>query len=161
MNWEAVGAIAELVAALGVIASLIYLAKQINANSDNIAQNTKALVSDRDASSNDTAMDILNLLATDQDLAALMMKGGLDADVLSELESFRYSTFMLRIFEAHQTYFIQHQKGSVSEELWSYYSRVMDRNMRVSGISNWWVQNRSDFNSGFVAYINRKLSDDA
>jgi hypothetical protein len=47
--WEAIGAIAELVAAFGVIGSLIYLAKQINANSDNIAQNTKALVSPRSA----------------------------------------------------------------------------------------------------------------
>ena len=42
MNWEAIGAIAELIAAIGVIASLIYLAKQINANS-----NTRALLSDR------------------------------------------------------------------------------------------------------------------
>jgi len=161
MNWEAVGAIAELVAALGVIASLIYLAKQINANSDNIAQNTKALVSDRDASSNDTAMDILNSLARDPDLAVLMMKGGLDTEVLSDLEQFRYSTFLLRIFESHQTYFIQHLKGSVSEELWNYYSGVMDRSIRVPGISKWWVQNRSCFNSDFAVYINRKLSDDA
>ena len=159
MNWDAVGAIAELVAALGVIASLIYLAKQINANSDNIAQNTKALISDRDASSNETAMDILNSLAKDPDLAVLMMKGGLAEAELSELEQFRYSTFMLRIFESHQTYFVQHMKGSVSEELWGYYSGVMDRNLRIPGISNWWRLNGSDFNPEFEAYINEKLAD--
>ena len=33
MNWEAIGAIAELLGAFGVIASLIYLATQIRQNS--------------------------------------------------------------------------------------------------------------------------------
>ena len=47
MNWDALGAIAELLAAVGVIASLVYLAKQIGANTENVAQNTKALISDR------------------------------------------------------------------------------------------------------------------
>lgn len=36
MNWEAIGAVANLFAALGVIATLIYLAMQIR-------QNTKAV----------------------------------------------------------------------------------------------------------------------
>ena len=32
MNWDAIGAIAELAGAIGVIASLIYLARQIRQN---------------------------------------------------------------------------------------------------------------------------------
>jgi hypothetical protein len=32
MNWEAIGAIAELLGAIGVIASLVYLATQIRSN---------------------------------------------------------------------------------------------------------------------------------
>ncbi len=58
MDWEAVGAIAELLAAIGVIGSLVYLAKQINANSDNVNQNTKALISDRDVSSNEAILEL-------------------------------------------------------------------------------------------------------
>ena len=85
MNWEVVGAIAELTAAIGVIGSLIYLAKKINANSDNIAQNTKALVSDRDVSSNEATMDLLGVLVREPNLAALVMKGALDIDPLSDL----------------------------------------------------------------------------
>ena len=43
MNWEAIGAVAELAGALGVIVSLIYLAKQISMTNENVAQNTTAL----------------------------------------------------------------------------------------------------------------------
>jgi hypothetical protein len=40
MNWDAVGAVAELAAALGVIVSLVYLAKQISMTNENVADQT-------------------------------------------------------------------------------------------------------------------------
>ena len=43
MNWDAIGAIAELLGAIGVIASLIYLATQIRQSREQMSQNTKAL----------------------------------------------------------------------------------------------------------------------
>jgi len=52
------GALAEFLAAIGVIGSLVYLAKQIKANSENMNQNTKALISDRDVSSNESVLTL-------------------------------------------------------------------------------------------------------
>ncbi len=43
MNWDAIGAIAELLGAIGVIASLIYLATQIRHSRDQMGENTRAL----------------------------------------------------------------------------------------------------------------------
>jgi hypothetical protein len=43
MNWDAIGAIAELLGAVGVIASLVYLTTQIRQSRDQMAQNTRAL----------------------------------------------------------------------------------------------------------------------
>lgn len=43
MNWDAIGAIAELLGAIGVIASLVYLATQIRQSRDQMVQNTRAL----------------------------------------------------------------------------------------------------------------------
>jgi len=46
MNWDAVGAVAELIGALGVIASLIYLAIQIRQNSQSVkAESVRELLS--------------------------------------------------------------------------------------------------------------------
>ena len=42
MNWDAIGAIAELLGAIGVIASLIYLATQIRQSRDQMERNTRA-----------------------------------------------------------------------------------------------------------------------
>jgi hypothetical protein len=43
MNWNALGAVAELLAASGVIASLVYLATQMRHSRDQMVQNTKAI----------------------------------------------------------------------------------------------------------------------
>ena len=43
MNWEAMGAIGEVVGAAGVIITVIYLALQVRQNSDLIRNNSKQL----------------------------------------------------------------------------------------------------------------------
>ena len=45
MNWDAIAAIAELTAAVGVVASLVYLATQIRHSREQMIQNTKAIES--------------------------------------------------------------------------------------------------------------------
>ena len=41
MNWDAIGAIAELLGAIGVIASLVYLATQIRHSREQMQENTR------------------------------------------------------------------------------------------------------------------------
>ena len=161
MNWDALGAIAELIAAIGVIASLIYLAKQIGANTENVAQNTKVLISDRDVSSNESVLEILGAQIKDPNLAALVLKGSLDAEPLSDVERYRYSLVLTSMFESHQTFFIQHVKGSVSNELWDYYSRVFDGQCHLPGIIKWWQHNGARFDTLFIEYVQAKIPDDA
>ncbi len=58
MNWDAIGAIAEALGALGVILTLIYLIRQIK-------QNTAATRSSAAASYSQASMSIANLLSRD------------------------------------------------------------------------------------------------
>ncbi|MFT4562959.1 MAG: hypothetical protein ACI9BW_002710 [Gammaproteobacteria bacterium] len=43
MNWDALGAISELVGALAVVATLVYLAIQIRQNTKQIEENTSTV----------------------------------------------------------------------------------------------------------------------
>jgi hypothetical protein len=43
MNWDAIGAIAELLGAIGVIASLVYLATQIQHGREQMGQTSRQL----------------------------------------------------------------------------------------------------------------------
>ena len=46
MNWEALGAVAELLGAIGVIASLFYVASQIRRNSESVEAATARALTD-------------------------------------------------------------------------------------------------------------------
>jgi hypothetical protein len=157
VDWDAVGAIAELLAAIGVIGSLVYLAKQIKANSDNVNQNTKALISDRDVSSNESVLALYRPQYENPELATLMLKGHAGVDALSPTEQYRYNFALNATFESHQTFFIQNRKGNVSAELWDFYSTSMDRLCQVPGVIAWWAHNGSNFNPEFAEYIHKKL----
>lgn len=126
INWEAVGAIAELVGALGVIVSLIYLAKQIKGNSDTIDQNTRAVLSSTETSSNDQVIEIMKTQIQDPQFAEVAHKGHADLASLDRIERARYSLLLLSMFETHQTYFIQRARDSAGPEIWEYYSRSFD-----------------------------------
>jgi hypothetical protein len=156
VDWEAVGAIAELLAAIGVIGSLVYLAKQIKANSDNVTQNTRALISDRDVSSNEAILGLYGSQIENPDLAALVWKGHL-AEALSPEERYRYNLVLTGMFESHQTFFIQHKKGSVSDELWDYYSNSVNRLCQFPGVVKWWTKHGPNFNPTFAEYIQKKV----
>ena len=96
----------------------------------------------------------------DPALAELLVKGHHGED-LREVERTRYNAYLSTIFEAHQTFFIQHVKGTVSDELWDFYSGTFDRHMQAPGILQWWQRNRSSFNPGIAAYIEEKVRDGA
>ncbi len=83
MNWDAIGAIAELLGAVGVIASLVYLAGQIR-------QNTRAT---RGA----TYQDLVGLfhqgqvnVANDAEVSELLRIGMQDSSQLNEADGYRF-----------------------------------------------------------------------
>ena len=157
MNWEAVGAVAELIGAFGVIVSLVYLAKQIKANSDNISQNTEALLSASDIGSNQLVLELYGPQASNGELAELTLKGHADFAALGAVEQYRYSMTLLSMFETHQTFFVQTRKGSARQETWDYYEKAFGRLCTFPGVVHWWRQSKESFNPDFVEYIDAKM----
>ena len=161
MNWDAAGAIAEIIGAIGVILSLIYLAKQIRANSDNISQNTKALLANTETSSTDQVLEIYKSQIESAEVAALARKGHAGIDELDDTERHRYSMLVRGIFETHQTYFVQHQRGSTGVEIWGFYSRSFDHLCAFPGVITWWEHHKESFDPEYVKYINAKIPSDS
>ena len=75
VNWEAVGAIANLVAAFGVIATLIYLAIQIRQNSNQLRGSATIAVYDYQRA-------LIDTLTEDQELYKIALRGNEDFDSL-------------------------------------------------------------------------------
>ena len=89
MKWEDIGEIAELLGALGVIVSLVYLAKQISNTNQNVDQNTKALLNQGEAASISGVSEIVLPQIADPAIAELMFKGHSEFDHLDSVDRYR------------------------------------------------------------------------
>lgn len=157
MNWDAIGAVAELLGAIGVIGSLVYLARQIASNSENINHNTRALVASTDISSNELVLQIYTPQISDPAVADLMMRGYRDFDGLDQVDKYRFSMMLRAVFETHQTYFLLSMRGIAGEQTWDYYSRSFDAVTRQPGVRQWWARNGRSFDPEFFDYIDGKF----
>ncbi|MDD9890877.1 MAG: hypothetical protein OXU30_11110 [Gammaproteobacteria bacterium] len=112
MNWEAIGAIGEIIGALAVIATLIYLAAQIKINTAAINQAARqtTLIGRGEAS---------KWVAWDQEISKLLWKGAADPECLTTEEFQRFIIMVGSVVRPTELAFLDFQEGRMSEKLWS------------------------------------------
>ena len=115
MNWEAIGAIGQIVGAIAVIATIGYLARQIK------QQNASTAVS-MHASILDGFNDSVAPLAGSKELTKLFNIGMWNPELLSDDEASQFS-HMFRLFINQWLKLYQlHQEGILSESDWRAYA---------------------------------------
>ncbi len=94
MNWDAIGAIGEILGAFGILDTLIYLSIQIRSNTKEVKSENVHRVTD--------SFNQLNILiASDERLAELWHKGVANYDDLSDTEKARFGFVQLTAFRIY------------------------------------------------------------
>lgn len=140
MNWDAIGAIAELAGAIGVILSLAYLAMQIRQNTGQMERTTRAA---RGAAYQDALVNYQSYLtpvAENGELAEIFRKGLQDFDELSEVERFRFMWILGGFVTNMDNIFYQHQDGLISDERWKVTLNSLRWFIRTPGFKQWWPE---------------------
>jgi hypothetical protein len=137
MNWEAVGAVAELLGALGVIISLIYLATQIRQNTRSVRMSSHHGVADQFTQTNLAVVH-------DPQLIDLITRGSADAESLSDAERTRFYAYIMAIFRTYEELFQLDRKGLADRELWEARRRSMRSWLARPGIRSWWSSEWSE-----------------
>ncbi len=148
--------IAGVVAAIGVMVSLIYLAIQVRDNSRLVSENTKAQLMAGDLSSNDGNRELfMEALVKDPDLAALILRG-YSGEELSEIDRFRFETWARMTVESHMTFFVLLERGTVTGEIFEYWSHSFDRLLRLPTFVDVYKKMRKDLKPSFREYMDKK-----
>ena len=152
MNWEAIAAVAELLGALGVILSLLYLATQLRQSNKLARRNaTQMLLTARG--------EFNRFIAADAALSELFWKGVERPDRLTDAEWRRFqeaSTTLIRHFEA---IYLDWAEGLLPAGIWRSQNNSIQRWMSKPGMHQSLEQLEDDFDAEFVAYL-RKADDD-
>lgn len=121
MNWDAIGAVGEIVGAGAVVASLVYLAVQIR------TQNKETRLSAMHDISVGFREAILPFSA--EDMSTILVKANADYDSLSDIEAQRIIVLMGQFFRAWEEAFIQNEEGRLDDRSWNailkYYVKLL------------------------------------
>ena len=119
MSWEAIGALAELLGAGGVIASLIYVALQVRQNTAHLDHSIRAMQDAALRDSRTMTADLSTLVMAEGEFARIYRLGLGSSPKLGPDERIRFDMYMLQFFVNIETLFLLHRRGSLEVELWS------------------------------------------
>ena len=133
MNWDAIGAIAEALGALGVILTLIYLIRQIK-------QNTAATRSSAAASYSQASMSIANLLSRDVETNTLFYEYLDGSQNLAYAEKRRAQAIVSVYLPAMEEAFDLYREGTLTEEKWDSRCRQIGWLANRPGFEEYWSE---------------------
>jgi hypothetical protein len=146
MNIETVNVWAQLIASLGVIISLFYLAAQVRQNT----RSARAIVVDSLARSmHDLAFEI----AQNDELLKLATTSLQDWNSGTELERARFASFMLGYFKLFENAWFQMRKGTLERDQWEGYDAFLRSVWMHPPVKIWWSMRRTFFAPGFRQYV--------
>jgi hypothetical protein len=146
MNWEALGAISEFVAAVGVIASLIYVGMQIRQNT----RSMRAATYDSLVRSNG---DWLAPIIQDGELAASFEMAVASWAKVEEAQRPRVMYLLTQLFRHWENAFFQQEQGTLAPSLWLTWQRIILSYFHQPGIQEWWQLRRTAYSTEFREFL--------
>ena len=153
MSWQDLGSIGELVSAIAVVISLIYLAFQIRQNTNQINQNTRAVRASAIDSSIGHAMASRQAVIESEDIARIFHTGASAPDSLSELELLRYRLLLHNVFWAIWNIYSQSRFADLPTETWASQIPLIQRLLSSEGGIWFWNNYGHEFEPSFQAEV--------
>jgi len=150
VNWDAIGALAELVGALGVILSLVYLAFQIR-------QNTNAMRGAAHESHISRVTNVTLGIGTNPQASELIARGSRDFGSLSHTERAQYRHPMGALLIGAEATLYQFKRGNLEEEIWERSRATFQSVVPFPGFHDYWVNARDNFTPGFQAVVDAEI----
>jgi len=151
MNWEAISAISEIIGAIAVVVSLIYLAGVVK-------QNTRAV---RGSTLDAITAHQQFALHWSSELASAFRKSMEAPDTLTFEDSWQLSEWMTSAFVARQNEYHQYRQGLLDESVWESMENIIRFILGSEWALGWWRDyGRRYLSAEFVAMAEKLLEED-
>ena len=152
MDLQSLANIGEIIGAVVVILSLVYLAIQVR-------QNTEAQRMENYARAMERLAAIQSLLSQDSEVSLIFSKGVVDTSKLTPQERIRFTWSLYEFFGAFEFMFLASKTGSIFEEVWSRWSAATAWWLTFPGVQAWWIARPLPFTDGFTLFVESLLKD--
>ena len=167
MNWDASGAIAESLGAIGVIASLVALTIQLR-------QFSRSMNASAETEANDRYVSILRLFTEDPTMMETWSAAGLGSresfleetaggslgEPMDPQHTTRFTSLVAESLHHAQAVHRLYLKGVVERDTWEMWKGAMKRMLRTRVAYVWWWDCWDYFGHAFAAEVNHWFDDD-
>jgi hypothetical protein len=142
LNWDAVGAFAELAGALGIVVSLVYLATQLR-------QNSALLKASMASATREAGNALTSSLAGDREALRVFWAGLDDRDSLEQLDRQQFDALLSLWFENLLQGYRNQDPDSLERFNWG---------IGRKGVHQWWALYATAFPPDFRDYMNARMA---
>ena len=138
--------IAEIIAAVAVVLSLVYVGKEVQSNTAAVRGAAMQAVASTDA-------EILMAVASDATLSEIVRLGHKDPSQLTPPDAFRYSLFMRQFWLSFQNIYQQSELNLIDQSVWQSYVSVICGMAARPGVQKTWLDHAGILDTAFVTVV--------
>lgn len=146
MDWQAIGSIAQVIGALAVVLSLIYLSIQVR-------QSTKATNVATAHATSSAIREWIQPMMEDVDLSWTFTVGAEDPGRLDERERVRFGQCCFTYFRMFEDAFYQYEHGTLDPALWDGYKIHLAAYAKSPGMLAYWKERRHTYHPRFREFL--------
>ena len=144
MSIQDLGNIGEFISAIAVVISLIYLAIQVKSGRIALEDAQVRERLNQEFASNEYFNQLRNLVASDEQLASIEIRGIANLSSLDEVERRRFDELMLGWVWAIQKYYHQQKIANLAVEFEESAVPFFKRRFRGTGFIEWWEMTKAE-----------------
>ena len=146
------GSLGEFVGALGVVVSLVYLARQMH-------QNTISVRAASFNSMTENSIRILEHSFRDADFAGFLHRAEQDPSSLSQMELVRWNAYMTAVYRHFGNLVYQYRVGVLDRQMWQSYRDTLKKDLRTPSWRSWFEENKESFSTSLVDLVERAVGE--
>lgn len=151
------GAIGELIGAIAVVASLVYLAVQIRQNTRQLSlslQATELAAFERNVAAGN---HVREMFIVNPEITELYLRGVRKDENFTDEEKFRFDMIMSNMFSEFQGAYVRHLTYQHDPADFEGAKRTLDRLVRRRGVRDWLERNEPDWRPEFAALVEERI----
>ena len=137
MSWDAIAALAEVIGALAVVFSLVYLSLQIRSGTRALRTTFRYLT------------EWNYVLSSDEELPWIFKRGLRNPADLNEREIARFHHMLYSFFKVFENIYLHYLEGSIAKEAWENNREILILYSQQNGAQEYWRNRQEIFDPRF------------
>lgn len=150
MNWDAAGAVGEIIGAVAVVISVVYLAFQIRKQTDEAKLGATRELAEQ-------SQQLLDRISSDLEFTEIYLKAVQNYKGLPDVERLWVALTFQRFFRVMEQQIYHIEKGNADPTYFDSFRRVFNEFLTYPGTQQWWPTASDLFSERFQNYVDEHM----